>query len=66
LNPIVRQKFGTHPETPVQDLDANTYQNFAITDDEVIFFFAQDQVVADNNGPHKISVPRSELAALLA
>jgi hypothetical protein len=66
LNPMVRQKFGTHQEGPVQDLDATTYQNFAITDDAVIFFFAQDQVVADNNGPHKISVPRSELAPLLA
>jgi Protein of unknown function (DUF3298) len=66
LNPIVQRKFGTHPETPVQDLDANTYRNFAITDDAVIFFFGQDQVIPDNNGPHQVSVPRSELAPLLA
>jgi hypothetical protein len=67
LNPIVRQKFGAHPETPVVgDLDANTYKNFAITDDAVTFFFGQDQVIPDNNGPHQISVPRSELAPLLA
>jgi hypothetical protein len=66
LNPMVKQKFGTHPETPVGDLDANTYKNFAITDDAVIFFFAQDQVIPDNNGPHRLSVPRSELAPLLA
>jgi hypothetical protein len=66
LNPMVKQKFGTHPETPVGDLDANTYKNFAITDDAVIFFFGQDQVIPDNNGPHQISVPRAELASLLA
>ena len=66
LNPMVRQKFGGHHDGPVQDLDATTYRNFAITDDAVIFFFAQDQVVADNNGPHRLSVPRSELAQLLA
>jgi hypothetical protein len=66
LNPIVQQKFGAHPETPVGDLDANTYKNFAITDDAVIFFFAQDQVIPDNNGPHRLSVPRTELAPVLA
>jgi hypothetical protein len=66
LNPILQRKFGTGSYAPVNDLDATTYQNFAITDDAVTFYFAQDQVVADNNGPHKISVPRSELAALLA
>jgi hypothetical protein len=66
LNPMVKQKFGTHPETPVADLDANTYKNFAITDDAVIFFFAQDQVIPDNNGPHRLSVPRTELAPVLA
>jgi hypothetical protein len=66
LNPIVQREFGTHPERPVQALDATTYQSFAITDDAVIFFFAQDQVIPDNNGPHQISVPRSELAPLLA
>jgi hypothetical protein len=66
LNPIVQRELGKHSYTPVQDLGATTYQNFAITDDAVIFFFAEDQVIADNNGPHRVSVPRSELAPLLA
>jgi hypothetical protein len=66
LNPIVQRELGKHPETPVHDLDANAYRNFAITDDAVIFFFGEDQVVADHNGPHHVSVPRSELASLLA
>jgi hypothetical protein len=66
LNPIVQREFGKRPYLPVQDLDATTYRNFALTDDAVIFFFAEDEVVADNNGPHRVSVPRSELAPLLA
>jgi hypothetical protein len=66
LNPIVQRELGTHTEAPVNDLDANTYRNFAITDDAVIFFFGEDQVIQDNNGPHQVSVPRSDLAPLLA
>jgi hypothetical protein len=66
LNPIVRRELGIHPGIPIGDLDAKVYENFAITDDAVIFFFGQDQVLPDNNGPHQVSVPRSELASLLA
>jgi hypothetical protein len=51
---------------PTADLDEKKYQNFALTDDAVIFFFGQDQVVMDNAGPHKVSVPRTELAPLMA
>jgi Protein of unknown function (DUF3298) len=66
LNPIVQRELGKNPSTPVHDLDATTYRNFAITNDAVIFFFGEDEVVPDNNGPHQVSVPRSELAPLLA
>jgi hypothetical protein len=62
LNPIVQRDLNV----PTADLDETTYQNFAITDDAVIFFFGQDQVAPDNAGPHKVTVPRSELASLLA
>jgi hypothetical protein len=35
--------------------------------DELIFFFGEGQLIpADNTGPRRISVPRSELAPLLA
>jgi hypothetical protein len=67
LNPIVLrelQKNGQGGE--VNDLDEHTYRNFAITDDAVIFFFGEDQVIRDNNGPHQVSVPRTELAGLMA
>jgi Protein of unknown function (DUF3298) len=62
LNPIVRREL----HAPTADLDEKTYQNFALTDDAVIFFFGQDQVVMDNAGPHKVTVPHAELASLLA
>lgn len=62
LNPIVRREL----HAPTADLDEKKYQNFALTDDAVIFFFGQDQVVMDNAGPHKVTVPRTELASLLA
>jgi len=61
LNPIVRGDL----DAPSADLDEKTYQNFAITDDAVIFFFGQNQVVPDNAGPHEVTVPRTELATLL-
>jgi hypothetical protein len=67
LNPIVLrelQQSGQGGE--VNDLDEHTYRNFAITDDAVIFFFGEDQVIRDNNGPHQVSVPRTELAGLMA
>lgn len=62
LNPIVERQLHAAPG----DLTEQTYQNFALTDDAVIFFFAQNQVVSDNNGPHRVAAPRTELASLLA
>ena len=45
------------------DFGVHGYQNFAITDDAVIFFFDHDFL---HEGPGKVSVPRTEIAALLA
>jgi hypothetical protein len=42
-------------------LPRHGYQNFAITDDAVIFF---DRGFL-HESPHKVSVPRTELAPLL-
>jgi Protein of unknown function (DUF3298) len=46
--------------------DVKTYENFAITDDAVTFFFGQGQVLAQVDGPISVAVPRSDLAAILA
>jgi len=51
---------------PSVGLDPNKYQNFALTDDAVLFFFSQGELFAEAAGPLQASVPRSTLAALLA
>jgi hypothetical protein len=66
LNPIVQRELVHGSDYLVSDLDVYTYQNFAITDEAVIFFFGQNQVMRDHKGPHQVSVPRAELAPLLA
>lgn len=69
LNPIVQRgldKRGTAGPVSLNDLGVKAYQNFAITDDAVIFFFNQDGLLSHENGPLQVSVPRTEIAALLA
>ena len=46
--------------------DPATYQNFAITDQAIVFYFDQDQLFGQNEGPLQAAVPRAELAPLLA
>jgi hypothetical protein len=51
---------------PNVGLDPSKYQNFALTDDAVIFFFGQGELLAESAGPVEASVPRATLAPLLA
>ena len=51
---------------PSVGLDPSKYQNFALTDDAVLFFFSQGELFAEAAGPVQASVPRSTLAAHLA
>jgi Protein of unknown function (DUF3298) len=69
LDPIVQRELESrgHPITqPFNVLGTESYQNFAITDDAVIFFFGQGVLLAEVDGPLEVSVPRTALAALLA
>ncbi|WP_059017311.1 esterase [Mycobacterium sp. M26] len=68
IYPLVRRQFEqTMGGQPVRGgLDPETYQNFAITDDAVVFYFDQDQLFGQNEGPLQVSVPRADLAAVLA
>ena len=69
LDPIVEREVdkrgGPGPLT-LDDLGAEAYQSFAITDDAVIFYFNQDGLLSHVDGPLTVKVPRTELAALLA
>jgi hypothetical protein len=51
---------------PNVGLDSAKYQNFALTDDSLIFFFGQGELFAESAGPIEASVPRATLAPLLA
>jgi hypothetical protein len=48
----------------VDDFGVHDYQNFAVTDDAIIFFFDHD--ILHEDGPGKVSVPRAQLVGLLA
>jgi hypothetical protein len=43
-----------------------TFANFALTDDAVIFFLGQGQLLGHSAGPVQVSVPKSEFGPLLA
>ena len=48
---------------PSDGLDPSNYQNFALTDDAVIFFFSQGEIFSESAGAVQASVPRATLAA---
>ncbi|MDT7731056.1 MAG: hypothetical protein QOK45_1309 [Mycobacterium sp.] len=51
---------------PSVGLDPSKYQNFAVTDDAVTFYFGQGELFAEAAGPVEAPVPRATLAPLLA
>ena len=47
-------------------IGARMYRNFALTDDAVLFFLSQGQWTISAAGPRTVSIPRAELASILA
>ena len=47
-------------------LDSSRYSNFALTDDEIIFFFGQGEILPSAAGATVAHVPRSAVASMLA
>jgi hypothetical protein len=71
LDPIVQREMEKHWQgyqdpAPHNTLGDRVYQNFALTDDAVIFFIPQGMWLPEVAGPQRASVPRSELASVLA
>lgn len=56
------------PSVTVGDnpIGARMYRNFALTDDAVLFFLSQGQWTISAAGPRTVSIPRTELASILA
>jgi hypothetical protein len=46
--------------------DPANYQNFAVTNDGVIFFFNQGQMLSDAAGAIQVLVPRSAIDPMIA
>lgn len=63
---LARQSGMPDPVLPASGLDPANYQNFAITDDAVIFFFGQGELLPEAAGATQVSVPRAVVAPLLA
>jgi hypothetical protein len=71
LDPIVQREMEKHwkgyqDPAPHNTLGDRVYQNFALTDDAVTFYIAQGMWLAEVAGPQKVSIPRSQLASVLA
>jgi hypothetical protein len=66
VNRYLRQQGLVDPVPQGAGMDPSNYQNFAITDDAIIFFFSQGQLLPESAGPVQASVPRAVLTPILA
>ena len=69
LDPLVQDELKKAlPGAPIPDnpVGAEMYKNFALTDDAVLFFISQGQWTISAAGPQTVSIPRTELASILA
>lgn len=68
--PIVQSELSKQSGLPVLippgvGLDPNTYQNFALTNDSLIFFFGQGEILPESAGALQVTVPRASIDAML-
>ncbi|MCT7659159.1 esterase [Mycobacterium deserti] len=63
---LERQQGLTDPVAPGEGRDPTNYQNFALTDDSLIFFFSQGEMFPESAGPVQATVPRAAVAPMLA
>jgi Protein of unknown function (DUF3298) len=69
IYPIVQREVGKQTGlgaaiAPGSGLDASHYQNFAITDDELIFYFAPGELLPSLAGASQVHVPRNAIPPL--
>lgn len=63
---ISRQLGADAPISAADGLDPAKYQEFAITDDSLIFYFGQGEIMPGAGGALQATVPRSAVAPMLA
>lgn len=54
------------PIPPSVGLDPTKYENFAVTNDTVIFFFGQGEVLPEAAGAVQVTVPRAAIDSMIA
>jgi hypothetical protein len=69
IYPIVQREVGKQTGlgaaiSPGSGLDASHYQNFAITDEELIFYFAPGELLPSLAGASQVHVPRNAIPPL--
>jgi hypothetical protein len=69
IYPIVQREVGKQTGlgaaiSPGSGLDASHYQNFAITDDDLIFYFAPGELLPSLAGASQVHVPRNAIPPL--
>jgi Protein of unknown function (DUF3298) len=52
--------------SPGTGLDPSKYQNFAITNDAIVFFFDQGELLPEATGAFSVSVPRGPIDSMIA
>jgi hypothetical protein len=69
--PIVQSELEKQSGQPVSiapalGLDPTKYENFAITDDTLIFFFGQGEMMSESAGALEVAVPRAPIDAMIS
>jgi hypothetical protein len=58
---------GTKPAiSPAVGLNPATYENFAIQNDNLVFFFAQGALLPESAGALSVSIPRAPVDRMIA
>jgi hypothetical protein len=63
---LQKQSGLTNPISPSVGLDPSKYENFAVTNDTVIFFFSQGELLPESAGAIQVSVPRAAIDPMIA
>ena len=63
---LAKQSGLPDPVSPAAGLDPANYQNFAITNDALIFFFSQGELLPESAGAVQVSVPRGPIDPMIA
>ncbi|SEH87357.1 Protein of unknown function [Mycolicibacterium rutilum] len=66
VNRFLQNQGMIDPMPPEDGMDPAKYQNFALTDDSLMFFFSQGEMFAESAGPVQATLPRAAVASLLA